>query len=325
MRLKLVGSMIFSLTMIIGITTMGIFLISLYLGQGSLIWAFTIAVIFTLFQWAIAPSIISRIYRLVPAEKMGYTSLVEMVNRIARRAKMRKPPKVYIARIALPNAFAFGNILTGKKVAITEGLLQTLNDDEIEAVLGHELGHIRHKDVEIMMIVSLLPAIFYYIGRWFYYASWFRTSSRDEDNPGAIMLIIALASLFIYFILSLFMLWLSRVREHYADLHAVETVDEGAIKLSRALVKLHYVNRKMVSRGEVVPSQLAFKALFISDPEEKAPIELPARNIDELVISFAKKKITGREKLKEIFSSHPLTPKRIRLLLEGTKSPLIYS
>ncbi len=68
-----------------------------------------------------------------------------------------------LAQVPVPNAFAYGSPLTGSRVAVTPGLLTALNTDEVEAVLGHELGHLSHKDVQVMMAVSALPSVFMYL------------------------------------------------------------------------------------------------------------------------------------------------------------------
>jgi Heat shock protein. Metallo peptidase. MEROPS family M48B len=80
-----------------------------------------------------------------------------------------KTPKVYIADAPFPNAFAYGSPIAGKRVAITTPLLKILNKDEVKAVLGHELGHLRHRDVEFLMFIGLIPALIYWLG----YSLWF--------------------------------------------------------------------------------------------------------------------------------------------------------
>jgi heat shock protein HtpX len=69
-----------------------------------------------------------------------------------------------IADIPIPNAFAYSSPIAGSRVAVTKGLLKSLDEEEIEAVVGHELGHLKHRDVQVMMFVSILPAVFYFIG-----------------------------------------------------------------------------------------------------------------------------------------------------------------
>lgn len=325
MPARLWFTMITATALTIAITTLGILLLMELIGGFSLIFALIIAVIFTIAQWLIAPKIISLMFKLEPAEKAGYAWLVDYVNEIAKKSGMKKPPKVYVSPSPIANAFAFGNIFTGKKVAVTTGLINTLSPEEIKAVLGHELGHIKHKDVEIMMALSVLPAIFYLIGRWAYYAGFFRGvyggSSRDSSDSRLALFAIAVFSLFMYFILSLFMLWVSRTREYYADYHSAEKVDEGALYLSTALAKLEYINSQVVRETGFSKSALAFKQLMISNPESRVE-PVYATNVKEYVYFLAHKKITFGERIKEIFSTHPLTPKRIRNLFKIGKIKL---
>ena len=76
-----------------------------------------------------------------------------------------------IAEVQLPNAFAYGNFLTGSRIAVTRGLLNTLETEEIEATMAREIRRIKHRDMSIMVFVSLLPAI-YWIGRVMMYSIW---------------------------------------------------------------------------------------------------------------------------------------------------------
>ena len=89
--------------------------------------------------------------------------LHQIVSDLSRKSGIATP-KLMLAKIPLPNAFAYGSPLSGNRVAVTQGLLDSLDSGEVEAVLGHELGHIKHRDVQVMMVASFLPALFYYIG-----------------------------------------------------------------------------------------------------------------------------------------------------------------
>ena len=307
--------MILATAATIGVTTLGVFLIGDLIGGIPILWSLSLAVGLVIFQWIIAPRIIQFAFDLVPAEKVGLQWLVESVNNIAKTAGMKKPPKVYVSSSGIANAFAFGNALSGKKVAVTRGLLEILTQDEIEAVIAHELGHIRHKDIEIMMALSVLPAIFYLLARWFYYASFFRGTSRSDSSERLIFPILALLAFVFYFILSLFMLWISRIREYYADQHAVESIEGGGIRLARALAKLEYYNMRIMQRVQPEKSVIAFKFLMINDPDSRFA-GFSVSSVDELVYQLASREITFTESLSEIFRSHPLTPKRIRRLLK---------
>jgi len=312
-----------SVAITIAITTFGLLLILDFIGIASLTFALIFAVIFMLIQWLIAPRIISFAFGLIPAAEAGYPQLEAYVAEIASKSRLKKPPKIYVSPHPMANAFAFGNIFTGKKIAVTAGLLNILSPDEIKAVIAHEIGHVKHKDIEILMALSVLPAIFYLIGRWAYYAGLFRgmygwSSSREKTSSNLILLGLAVISLLIYFLLSIFTLWLSRTREYYADHHATITVEDGSYKLAKALVKLEIMNRRVVKEYGLSKSSLAFKCLFITDPE-KAPYSISATYLDEYIYYLATRKITFGEKLKELFSTHPLTPKRIRYLIHGVK------
>ncbi|KPV65232.1 MAG: heat shock protein HtpX [Candidatus Bathyarchaeota archaeon BA1] len=140
-------------------------------------------------------------------------------------------PRVMLAHIPMPNAFAYGSLIAGSRVAVTTELLKALEDEEVEAVIGHELGHLKHRDVQVMMFVSILPALFYYIGYSMLMSSYY--GRRDERGGGGAALI-GMASLLLYWVLTMFTLYLSRLREHFADHHSATTVEEGSRKLSEA-------------------------------------------------------------------------------------------
>jgi len=110
----------------------------------------------------------------------------------------------------------------------------------------------------------------------------------------------------------------SRIREYYADLHAVNIVRDGGIKLANALVKIVTETGRIVYRGHDVHRYSGVKALFIADPDKAVEeiVELAKENIiDNRVLAFAKRRVTFADNLMELFSTHPNTVKRIRKLL----------
>ena len=114
---------------------------------------------FNIAQWLVAPYIIDALYRVKEISRKDNPKLYSMVERLSRASGI-KMPKVMLANVPIPNAFAYGSPIAGTRVAVTKGLLEVLEDEEVEAVIGHELGHLKHRDVQIMMFVSMLPAIF---------------------------------------------------------------------------------------------------------------------------------------------------------------------
>jgi heat shock protein HtpX len=235
-----------------------------------------------------------------------HSDLQETLNKLSKKSGI-KSPKLGISSMLIPNAFAYGSPLYGNSIAVTKGLLNELNMDEVEAVLGHEVGHLKHRDVQLMMFVSFLPSIIYLLGRWMFYPSLFSGSRNYQRRNGNISAVIGSLSLVVYFVLSLFTLNLSRLREYYADLHSVSVVEGGSFKLSSGLVKI--VSNNSGSQKPRVRAGTLFKSLFIADPEESQTIDSP-----RLIDDYLHRNITRREKMLEIFSTHPNLTKRLRAL-----------
>ena len=278
-----------------------------------------VVVIFNIIQWLIAPYIIDAIYRVKEVKPQEDPELHQIVDRLSRKSRIKKP-KLVKAQISLPNAFAYSSPLTGSKVAVTTGLLENLETEEVEAVIGHELGHLKHRDVQVMMFVSILPAIFYYIGYSMLFSSMF--SRRDSRDSGGAA-IIGLASIFLYLILTFFTLYLSRIREYYADRHSVSVVDDGSRKLSEGLAKIVHSTKTMKNRRRNTRDSggsNSFKALFISDPDRSEMDSMALRYFGgsigdrRLVDEVLRKRITTFDRIIELFSTHPNIVKRLKSL-----------
>ena len=279
------------------------------------------AVFINLIQWLLALYLIDAMYRVKEATQSEHPELHSMVERLSQKSGITKP-KVMIANIPVPNAFAYSSPIAGSRVAVTSELLKTLDDEEVEAVLGHELGHLKHRDVQTMMFVSILPALFYYIGYSMMLSSWYGRS-RERDSGSAAVLI-GIVSMVIYWILTMFTLYLSRLREYFADRHSAAIVDEGSSKLSEALAKIQYSTGRMKRINKQAGSFSSFKDLFISDPDRA---ETDALSIAQargyttdqgLVEEVLRKEVTAADRLMELFSTHPNMVKRLRALQELT-------
>jgi heat shock protein HtpX len=278
-----------------------------------------IVVVFNIVQWLIAPYLIDAMYRVKEVKPQEDPALHKMVDKLSKKSHI-KTPKLMKAQMAIPNAFAYASPLTGSKVAVTTGLLETLDADEVEAVVGHELGHLKHRDVQVMMFVSILPAIFYFIGYSLLLSSMFnRRDSRDSGGAA----IIGIASILIYWLLTLFTLYLSRIREYFADRHSASIVEDGAQKLSEGLAKIvnSTNNMKKGRRNQRnTGGSNSFKALFISDPDRSEIDSAALKQLgsgmgdSKLVEDVLRRKITTFDKVMEVFSTHPNIVKRLRAL-----------
>ncbi len=303
-------SVIFTLAFIIGLTTLAFAIILDILGIASPLGILFLAIVFNIGQWLISPYIIQAFYGVRELSYSEAPQVHEVFDRLVSKAGFREKPKLMIAELPYPNAFAYGSPLTGNRVAITRGLLETLNLDEIEAVLGHELGHLVHKDVQIMTFASVIPAFFYLLSRLTFYSSL-----GDGDRDTGAIVVVGILSLILYFILSLATLHLSRLREYYADSYSVKLAPDpqtGARRLMSALAKIVSSMGSMKARGYNL-KVMGFKELFIADPDT-ALKEYQQLEGYTLAQRLLQKDVTLADKIMELFSTHPNIVERLKFL-----------
>ncbi|HUJ85201.1 MAG TPA: zinc metalloprotease HtpX [Candidatus Acidoferrales bacterium] len=314
-------SMLATLTIIIGLSTLVLTGIMLYFGVFNIIAVGIIVVAINIAEWLFAPYLLGFIYKIRKISQTESPQLHQIVNNLSQKCHI-KTPELMLAQVPVPNAFAYGSPLTGNRVAVTPGLLTALNTDEVEAVLGHELGHLRHKDVQVMMAVSALPSVFMFLAYSFMWSGNSSGGSRRSGGGNGNGAIIGLGLLGFGYLLTFFTLWLSRVREYYADRNSVQVVDNGAWKLSTGLAKIVSASRKpSKSRGQgQQQGASAFRCLFISDPGNS---EQAAKSIDAslMVQEILSRKITGKDNVAEALSTHPNITKRLRALQQLSQNP----
>jgi heat shock protein HtpX len=314
LRLRL--SMAGTVAMIIAVSTLGLTVILGLIGQLNIYSLLLMVVVFNIAQWLLAPYLIKYLYGVRPFKEGENPHLQKTVEELSVRSGI-KTPKLMYSNITIPNAFAYGSPLSGNHVAVTQGLLRELDAGEVEAVIGHELGHIKHRDVQIMMFISLLPSLFYMLARSMLYSGYY--GSRDRRDSGGLALIGGL-SMLIYFFLLLFNLNLSRLREYYADQHSASVVEDGARKLSEGLAKISSSTWRMqrASRERIALS--GFKTLFITDLDRAGRDTNELFQMrhggpdEELVRSILGRRVTFLDRFTELFSTHPNIVKRLRAL-----------
>ncbi len=322
LRLTILGT----LALIIGFTSLIVVVVLNYLGITDIIVVGSLVVFFNVIQWLIAPFIIDLVYKVREPARGELEWLKEAVERISRRSGI-KPPRLLIAEIPIPNAFAYGSPIAGSRIAVTRGLLEALPPSEVEAVVGHEIGHLKHRDVAIMMLVSVLPALVFTIGRWLMIAGLYG-SRRSERNEGALFAIGA-GLIVASWLLNLMILGLSRLREYYADAHSAMVVEDGARKLQLALTRITLATSSMRFRGVDPSSYSHFRALFITDPIRAVSDAEEIRSLSGdkwLMVEVEKlksKELSIWESIAELFSTHPNIVKRLRALDELAKTSRI--
>jgi heat shock protein HtpX len=229
-------------------------------------------------------------------------------------------PKIGIAQVGIPNAFAFGRGLSDGRVCVTDGLMRLLNEQELRAVLGHELSHLRNRDVMTITILSVIPMIMYRIA---WHMLWYGGGRRNRDGANGAM--IGLLAFLFYFVTNLLVLYASRIREYFADKGSV-SLGNSPSSLASALYKLVYGSARMDK--ESLHQVEGMKAFFVNDPSRavKEIQELRQLDLDQNgIIDPAELQTLTRksvrlgfsDQLMEFLSTHPNMLKRIKMLSES--------
>lgn len=307
---------------------------------GILFGGLVLALIFMLIQFAVSPYIVratTRLRYLRPGENAW---LEGTVSKLAQEAGV-KQPRLAIVPDQTPNAFVFGNSSSKMTLAVNQGLLTQLSEDEIRGVIAHELGHIRHKDSIVMTFMSAIPLVAYVVVRAAFGFRVYGGGRRGEREDGYAYIILAgIVALAVYFISQLLVLRLSRLRESFADVFSAY-LTESPRKLESALTKITYG----LSLAPQDPH--GARALYISDPalakqevaqimQEKNKYDLDHNGVldeHELELAMEQEAKSHWRSVNEAFATHPPTFKRILLLRQieqeiqsrGIESPNIYS
>lgn len=288
------------------------------IGAGSFLIYAIFAIGFVLLQFLIGPSVVQWTMRVKWVTEQEYPRLHSMVSELAKAAGIRKP-RVGVAKVPIPNAFAFGRTRRDARVCVTDGLLHSLSDDELRAVLGHEVSHVKHNDMALITLLSIFPLIIYFIA-WGLLWSGFLGGGRSQGgNP---LPLIGLGMLVLYFITNLLVLYGSRTREYYAD--------QGSVRLGNRPRHMATALYKLALGNARVPKQSlkrveGLKAFFVNDPSRalKEVRELKEIDLDmsgtidyeELVVLRSKSvRLSTSDKLMELMSTHPNMLKRIKHL-----------
>ncbi len=207
--------------------------------------------------------------------------LYGIVQRLAQQADLPMP-RLAIMDTSMPNAFATGRSPKHAVVCVTTGLLKQLPAAEIEAVLAHEMTHVKNRDVTVMMMAGSLAAIASFIVQMGF---WFGIGGEDDRDNGNGFLVILLVSLLVGFISNLLVLAISRYREYAAD--------RGSALLTGS------------------PEHLESALLRISGTMQRIPTQDLRQAQPMSALFFA---APSRESLGELFADHPPIQKRIARL-----------
>ncbi|BAY90421.1 MULTISPECIES: zinc metalloprotease HtpX [unclassified Tolypothrix] len=252
-------------------------------GSTGLIIGIGLAAVTNLFSWYQSDKIALAVYRAQPVSEAEAPKLYRMVQKLSKRANIPMPG-VYIVPSQTANAFATGRDPEHAAVAVTEGILQILPEDELEGVIAHELTHIINRDTLTQAVAATIAGAISFLAQMVSYSLWFGGGSRDDDrggNPLGVLLTVLLAPL----AATIIQLGISRTREFSADAGAGKLTGNPRA-LARALQRLEATARQLP-----LDTNPAFEPLLIINP------------------------ISGKF-LGSLFSSHPSTEDRVEQLLK---------
>ncbi len=235
------------------------------------------AAVFNFFIYFFSGNLAIKSTKAQPIQDGEYEEVTQIISNLIQKEKMPMP-ELYVINSDQPNAFATGRNPKNAKVAVTTGILNLLNRDELEGVLAHELSHIKNRDILVSSIAAMLAAAISFMSRMVFWGG----GNRNRNTHPAVIVIAMIAAPVASIIIRMA---ISRTREFGADKTGAE-ISGNPLALASALEKIErYANVPM----DVNP---AVSQLFISDP-----LKAFSGN------SFSK-----------LFSTHPPTKERVRRL-----------
>lgn len=242
-----------------------------------------LATVTNLGSWYFSDRIALSAYGAQPVSPSQAPALYNLVGRLCDRAGLPMPG-IYIVPSSAANAFATGRDPEHAAVAVTQGIINLLPEDELEAVIAHELSHINHRDTLTQAVAATIAGAISFLAQMVSYSLWFGGSSRDERegaNPLGLLLTVILAPI----AATVIQFAISRTREFAADAGSAKLTGNPRA-LARALQRLEGNARQMPIEGNP-----AFEPLLIINP------------------------FSG-EFLANLFATHPSTEARIKQLLK---------
>jgi len=224
-------------------------------GQNGMITALVFAGLMNFFGYWFSDKIVLMMYGAQQVDESQAPRLFGIVRRLTRQAGLPMP-KVYVIPADQPNAFATGRDPNHAAVAVTEGIMRILNEDELEGVLAHELAHVKHRDILIGTIAATIAGAIMMLSRM----AFFFGGGRDDDREGGNALVALIAMIVAPIAALLIQMAISRSREYGAD--------EGGAEISHKPLALASALRKLERGAEAIPMDAnpATAHMFIVNP-----------------------------------------------------------
>lgn len=225
-------------------------------GQDGIMLALIFAIIMNFGSYWFSDRLVLATYHAKIVSETEAPQLHRIINDLTHRAGMTKP-RIAIIDLPVPNAFATGRNEKHAVVAVTTSIMRALDENELRAVLAHELGHVKNHDILISSIAAMLASVISYMAQMFFFVG----GSRDNEggNPLAALALIILSPIMAMII----QMAISRTREYEADRRGA-TFCGNPMDLARALKKLDQISHQMPLQGQ--PKHEATAHLFIVNP-----------------------------------------------------------
>lgn len=246
-------------------------------GQGGMMMAFIFALVMNFSMYWFSDTIVLKMYRAQELPQDRAPRIYEMVQKLSSRADI-PVPRVFYVPMPVPNAFATGRDPAHGVVAVTKGLLEMLDDRELEGVIAHEIGHIKNRDTLISCFAAAIAGAIMMMASW---ARWGAIFGRDDDNNIVELIVMAIVAPIAAMLIQM---GISRSREYMAD-EAGARMSRDPQALASALVKISEVAKKHPIRD----GNNATSHMFIINP-------------------FKAGMISG------LFSTHPSVEERVKRL-----------
>jgi heat shock protein HtpX len=227
-------------------------------GQQGMILAFFFAIAMNFFSYWFSDKIVLSMYGAQPIEESQAPALYAMVRRLATRAQIPMP-RVYLIPNDTPNAFATGRSPEHSAIAVTEGIMRVLDQDELEGVLAHELSHVKNRDILISTLAATLAGAITYLAHMAQWSAMFG-GRRDDDEGGSNPIAMIAMAIVAPIAAMLVQMAVSRAREYQADATGAHLAGR-TWGLAKALEKL-----QMAQQVAPMNANPATAHLFIVNP-----------------------------------------------------------
>ena len=276
-----------------------------------------VSIVILIIQFLISPFITDLSMRWFYRVKWNYELpeyLKEFIHSVCEKNKM-KDPRIGFIDDGAPNAFTYGHTKNDARVVITRGILELLTEEEVKAVVAHELGHASHYDMLFMTVAQLVPLVMYGIFELLKDVK----SDKNDNNYAQLVAVIAYV---LYIISNYIVLWLSRTREYYADYFSIEET-KNPNALASALVKIGYgltTSDTGKKHSASKPNALgifdskASKSLIVTTMEDGGGIEK-----EHIKQAMKWEQWNVWAKWYELNSTHPLISKRLLAISSRSK------